>query len=113
MSPRTATGNKLTKASDTGIETAARIWPLGNPTEDQDRGFLTRSRYGLRFSRSWPHVLGAQSKVQWQGRKYSVVGDPVRHNGSARTRHIHYQLERSVSGQQSWSAESVGPEVLP
>lgn len=87
-------GNTVTRPSATGIETRARVWPLGTPTEDQDGGFNTRSRYGLRFPRSFPVALGAQSQIEWNGKRYAVIGDPVVHNGSARTRHIQYQMER-------------------
>jgi hypothetical protein len=87
-------GNTITRPAETGIPTRARIQPIDTPTEKQDGGFQTTSRCGLRFSRSWPHVLGAQSQIEWNGKRWSVIGDPIRHNGSARTRHVHYVIER-------------------
>lgn len=94
-------GNTITKPSKDGIETRARIWPLAQSgtsarrAETNDGGFGTEQVYGLRFPRSWPHILGAQSAVEIDGKRWSVFGDPIRHNGSARTRHIHYTLRRS------------------
>lgn len=90
-------GNTITRPSQTGIPARARIQPLGlqsDSSEKQDGGFLTVSRYGLRFPRSFSTVLGAQSQIEWQGKRWSVVGDPVRHNGSARTRHLQYVIKR-------------------
>ncbi|RAV17188.1 hypothetical protein DQP55_04175 [Mycolicibacterium sp. GF69] len=89
-----ADGNTITKPSATCIETRARIQPVGTPTEEQDSGYQTASRYRLRFPRSWPHVLGAQSQIEWNGKRWSMIGDLIRHNGSARTRHVHYVIER-------------------
>jgi len=86
-------GNRITRPAAEGIETRARIQPIGTPTETQEGGFNTTSRYGLRFPRSFPHVLGSQSQIEWNGRRWSVIGNPIRHNGSARTRHVHYVIE--------------------
>jgi hypothetical protein len=36
----------------------------------------TSRRYGLRFPRSWPHVLGAQSQIEWNGKRYAIHGEP-------------------------------------
>jgi hypothetical protein len=91
-------GNTITRPSQTGIPTKARVQPINMisaHTENQDGGFHTSSRYGLRFPRSWPHVLGAQSQIEWNGKRWSIEGDPIRHNGSPRTRHVHYVIERA------------------
>ena len=90
-----ADGNTVTRPSEYGVFTSARIWPLTSTESAQDGGFLTVQRFGLRFPRSFPHVLGAQAKVVWNEKLYSVVGDPLVFNGSRRTRHAHYVLERS------------------
>jgi hypothetical protein len=44
-------------------------------------------------------LLGPQSKVEWQGRMYSLEGEPMQYNGSRRTAHIDHVLVRS----ESWS----------
>jgi hypothetical protein len=90
-----ALGNTRTRPSATGVPTKARIQPMDEEsTESWDGGYLTSSRYGLRFPRSWPHVLGAQSQVEWRGKRWAIEGDPIVHNGSPRTRHIQYQMVR-------------------
>lgn len=92
-------GNTITKPSVTGIEIRAWISPIsyrgGGFPESLDGGFISSTRYGLRFPRSFTEVLGAQSQVEWNGNRYSVVGDPVVNNGSPRTRHVHYTIERA------------------
>lgn len=95
-----ADGNLVTRASDTGIPTRARIWPKNQSgtsarrAEQSDGGHSTEQFYAVRFPRSWPHVLGAQSQIEWNCKRWSVFGDPVHYNGSARTRHTHYQIVR-------------------
>ncbi|MCH9733452.1 MAG: hypothetical protein K0U78_02700 [Actinomycetia bacterium] len=96
-----ADGNTRTRASATGIPTRVRVWPQNQSgtsarrAEQADGGFSTEQVYGLRFPRSWPHALGAQSAVEIDGKRWSVFGDPVYYNGSARTRHTHYTIRRS------------------
>ena len=90
-----ADGNTVVRPASVGVEARARIWPLSS-TEGQDGGgSRTVSRFGLRFPRSFSRVLGAQAQIGWDGKRYSVVGDPLVFNGSPRTRHLHYVIERS------------------
>jgi len=94
-------GNKMTRPSATGIPARARIWPQSQSgtsalrvEKNDGRGFHTEQYYSLRFARNFGHVLGAQSQIEWQGKRWSVFGDPVRYNGSARTRHFQYTIAR-------------------
>ena len=89
-----ADGNVITRPAATGFETRARIWPLSS-TEKQDSGFQSSTSFGMRFPRSFTFVLEAQAQIGWNGKRYSVVGDPLVWNGSARTRRAHYVIERS------------------
>jgi hypothetical protein len=43
----------------------------------------------------YPHVLGAQSQVEWRGRRYSVHGDGLDFHTSPRTSHTTYLMVRS------------------
>lgn len=95
-------GNTMTQASETGIETRAWISPLPQSgtsarraEQDNGGGFFTEQVYRLRFPRSWTTVLGAQSQIEWNGKRWSVFGNPISHNGSARTRHSHYTIIRA------------------
>ena len=62
--------------------------------EGQNEGFETTSKYRLRLV-GYPNVLGAQSKVKWNGKDYSLDGDPKIFNGSRRTAHVDYVIVRS------------------
>ena len=56
-------------------------------------GFETESKYRLRLV-NYPALLGAQSQIEWQGRRYSMFGDARIFNGSRRTAHVDYVLIR-------------------
>lgn len=90
-------GNTSTRPSKTGIPTRARISPLGykdDSGETQDGGFQTTSRYRLVLVGWQGAPLGAQSQVEWNGKRYSIEGEPLVHNGSRRTAHVTYTLIR-------------------
>ena len=56
-------------------------------------GFETESKYWLRLV-GYPGALGAQSQVDWQGKRYAIDGDPRIYNGSRRTAHVDYVIVR-------------------
>ena len=91
-----AHGNLRTRASSTGVVCRAVVQPIAAPTEDQSIGFETRSNYRLRLV-GYQSMLGAQSQVESQGRRYSIDGEPRQYNGSRRTRHTDYVIARGVS----------------
>lgn len=74
-------GNPITKASTTGTAVRASVQPL-------------TAVYRLRLAGSGP-VLGAQAEIEWEGRRYSIIGPPVRFTGSRRTAHVIYTMARS------------------
>lgn len=86
-------GNKQTQASTVGVPAKAVIQPVGRPTEGQDEGFFTSSRCRLRLV-NFPQELGAQAQIEWNGERWSVDGEPMRFNGSRRTRHVDYMIVR-------------------
>lgn len=94
-------GNLMTRASTTGITTSATVQisqasgTSARRAEQDNEGFETEETYKVRFPRSFPHILGAQSKIEWQGRLYSVFGDVQRYNGSDRTAHSWYAVRRT------------------
>ena len=71
--------------------------PRGRPamtsTEHQTVGFETESKYWLRLV-GYSGVLGAQSQVDWQGKRYAIDGDPGIYNGSRHTAHVEYVIVR-------------------
>jgi hypothetical protein len=96
-----ADGNTITKAGPTGVETiaavqlAAQSGTSARRAEQDNEGFESEQVYRLRLPRSFPFVIGAQAKVQWQGVYWSVIGKVRRYNGSNRTRHTDYIIRRN------------------
>lgn len=96
-----ADGNTWTRAATEGIDTMATIQVAAasgtssRRAEQDNEGFETEENWRIRFPRQFPYTLGAQSKVEWRGLTYSVVGDARRYNGSRRTAHIEYIIRRS------------------
>ena len=92
-------GNLMTRASSVGVVCKATVQPITSAAavgakETQDTGFYTESKYRLRLV-GYPLLLGAQSQVEWQGKRYSIEGEPRQYNGSNRTRHTDYVIVRS------------------
>lgn len=97
-------GNTTTKASDTGYPTTARIQIASSSgtsarrAEQDNEGFESEVFYRIRFPRSFnaTHgILGMQSQIEWEGKRYGVFGIPQRYMGSARTAHVEYLMQRS------------------
>jgi hypothetical protein len=86
-------GNDRTRPSAVGVVVRAVVQPIGTPTETQDGGFQTVSRYRLRLV-GYTDELGAQSQIEWKGVRWAIEGEPIRYNGSPRTRHTAYVIAR-------------------
>ncbi|CAN5579662.1 hypothetical protein BH09ACT8_BH09ACT8_27250 [soil metagenome] len=89
-------GNEITRASLVPYEARAVVQPItavGANTENMDGGFNTTAKYRLRLI-NYPVILGAQSQIEWNGKRYSILGDAIIHNGSPRTRHVVYTMVR-------------------
>lgn len=82
-------GNTITAPGSVGVLTRAVVQPLSS-TED-DRG--TTSKYRLRLV-GYSGLLGAQSAVEWNGKRCAIKGDPKIYNGSCRTAHVDYVMAR-------------------
>ena len=82
-------GNTITAPGTIGVLTRAVIQPLSSTESDEG----TTSKYRLRLV-GYPDLLGAQSAVEWQGRRYAIDGDPKIYNGSRRTAHVDYVISR-------------------
>jgi hypothetical protein len=90
-----ADGNTKTRPSAVGVMARAVVQPIINTVsaERQEVGFETTTRYRLRLV-GYPSVLGAQSQVDWNGKRYAIDGEPRQYNGSQRTRHVDYVMIR-------------------
>jgi hypothetical protein len=82
----------MTQPSAVGVVSRAVVQPMTS-TEDATVGFETTSKYRLRLV-GYPDMLGAQSQVEWQGKRYAIDGEPKVFNGSRRTAHFDYLLVR-------------------
>jgi hypothetical protein len=85
-------GNTFTRAARVGTLVRAVVQPISS-TENADGGFNTESRYRLRLI-NYPGILGAQSQIEWNGKRYSIFGDAMIYNGSRRTAHVDYVMVR-------------------
>lgn len=95
-------GNIRTRASKTGIP--LKVWlavqnqsgTASRRAEQDNEGFETERVMRMRVLRKDSHIeIGAQAKVEWEGRMYSVFGDAIPYIGSPRTRHFDYTLRRA------------------
>jgi hypothetical protein len=97
-----ADGNTITKAGPTGVVMAnatvqllAQSGTSSRRAEQDNEGFESEQVYRLRPPRSWTIEIGAQSKVEWRGVMWSILGKPRRYNGSDRTYHTDYIIRRN------------------
>src|SRR5436190_21352334 len=86
-------GNIKTRPAAVGVAVRAVVQSMTS-TEDAAVGFETTSKYRLRLV-NYPSLLGAQSQVEWQGKRYAIDGEPRQFNGSRRTAHVDYVITRS------------------
>lgn len=92
-------GNTRTRPSATGIETRARMQPLGQSgtssrrQEQDNEGFESERVYSIRFDPDFP-LLGMQSQIEWGGKRWALFGTEVLYNSSPRTRHVTYTIKR-------------------
>lgn len=95
-------GNVMTRASETGISAKAAVQLISTPSQDQDGSgytFNTANTYRMRLTRAEDQRvgrIGSQAQVEWNGQRYSIMGDPIIYEGnSRRTRHVDYVITRN------------------
>ena len=93
-------GNTRTQPSKCGVPAKARIQPLGQSgtaarrSEQDNEGYESEKVYWMRLPRSFPHVIKAQSRIEWRGEYWAVFGDQFRFTNSPRTAHVTYTIKR-------------------
>lgn len=93
-------GNIRTRPSDNGFQVRASIQVLGQSgtssrrQEQDNEGYEGERVYKIRFPRSFNTILGAQSRIEWNGEQWAVFGDVNRYNASAATAHHVYTIKR-------------------
>lgn len=93
-----ADGNRVTRAGSVGIVVKASVQPISSTENDDGGSSNTTSRYRLRLAGGFPTgggILGAQARVEWRDKLYSIEGDAQLHTGSSRTSHAIYTLVRA------------------
>lgn len=97
-------GNLMTGASHTGIPAKAMIQvqaasgTSARRSEQDNEGFESEENYRMRLPRREEvrlGDLGPQSRIEWRGQRWALVGFPRRYNGSRRTRHRDYTIRRA------------------
>lgn len=86
-------GNPVMKPAAAGFTARATVQPLSS-TEASEMGVITGEVYRLRFAHPEP-LLGPRAQIQWLGQRWSLVGYPSHHTGSAATAHLTYHIRRS------------------
>lgn len=96
-------GNPITQPSKNGIDTIARFQVMNQTgtsarrAEQDNEGFESEEVYSMRFTRRFSTeqgMLGLQSEVEWDGRRWAVFGFGNRYHGSPRTAHHTYTIKR-------------------
>jgi hypothetical protein len=83
-------GNTVTRPGTVGVVCRAVVQPLSSTEGDEG----TASKYRLRLIGWHDGLLGAQSAVEWTGKRYAIDGDPLVYNGSRRTARVEYVMVR-------------------
>lgn len=93
-------GNLRTQPSPFPIKLKARLQVQGQSgtssrrQEQDNEGFESEKVYTIRFPRSFTMELGAASKIEWRGERWSLFGDVNRYTSSSRTAHQTYTIKR-------------------
>jgi len=98
-----ADGNKMYRPSTTDVETiancavqlAAQSGTSARRAEQDDEGYFTEDAYRFRPPRSYTRRINSASQVEWDGLRWSLVGNVKQYNGSDNTNHNDYMLRRA------------------
>jgi hypothetical protein len=96
-------GNIMYRASETDVETitncavqlAAQSGTSARRAEQDEEGYDLEEVYRFRPPRSYTRKIGFQAQVEWDGKRWSIIGAPREYNGSDNTYHTDYTLRRT------------------
>lgn len=97
-------GNAQTKAAEVGIPARAMIQLKAQSgtsalrSEQDNEGFETEVMRRVRLTRESERrigLIGAQAQIEYDGKRWSLFGDPALYNTSRRTRHYDYTIRRT------------------
>lgn len=97
-------GNIIMRPVAVGYAAKAEIQPArqsgtsARRAEQDNEGYETEEVYRLRFSRDHDRThdkLNPAAQIEWDNKRWFVVGYPTPYMGSRRTAHIDYQIRRT------------------
>lgn len=97
-------GNIILRPAAVGYATKATIQPArqsgtsARRAEQDNEGYETEENYRVRFTRKHDRehgLIGQGAELEWRGKRWTFVGLPTIYNGSRRTRHVDYQIQRN------------------
>ncbi|WP_117198975.1 head-tail adaptor protein [Nocardiopsis sp. TNDT3] len=88
-------GNPVRIPAADPVQVRARVQPVSS-NDVAAAGQQTVARYRL-ITREAP--LGPWARVRWDGRDWDIDGEPLRSNGSRRTRHVQAILKARGAGE--------------
>jgi hypothetical protein len=65
--------------------------------EQDNEGFETEKVYRMRFPRSFTKehgTLGAQSQIEWKGKRWALFGDATEYDSSPALARVDYTIKR-------------------
>lgn len=77
------------------VQLAAQSGTSARRAEQDEEGYDTEEVYRFRPPRSYTRVIHFESKVEWDGKLFSVIGHKRPFNGSDNTAHVDYTLRRT------------------
>lgn len=97
-------GNTLFRASSVGyvakaeIQAARQSGTSARRAEQDNEGYETEETFRLRFTRAHDRTherLGQGAQIEWEGKRWTVIGFPTPYSGSPRTAHLDYMIRRN------------------
>lgn len=96
-------GNIMYRASNTDVDTitncvvqvAAQSGTSARRAEQDLEGYDSEDVYRFRPPRSYTREIQMQSRAEWRGQMWSLIGHDKRYNGSDNTNHNDYTLRRT------------------
>lgn len=76
------------------VQIAAQSGTSARRAEQDEEGYDTEEVYRFRPPVTYTRIIGFGAQVEWQGKRWSIIGHEQRFNGSPRTAHIDYRIRR-------------------
>lgn len=81
--------------NDAAMQPTASSGTSARRKEQSNEGYETEDMYRFRLPRRYKNILHPSTQIDWQGRRYHVVGHPYRYDSSPMTSHVEYTVRRN------------------